>query len=233
MTPLRRRSVVLGLAMAGTGALAVMAQPRPLSPEQIVDPRLDALFPGGFGPWRIDPLAQAFVRAVDQHGRVLGVYDRLYEQTFIDDRGYRIMVSAAYIANAFEGSSLQLHRPEVCYRYGGYTVSDIEPHDLPIGERTIPTTRLLATLPGRIEPITYWIVVGNEVMGTPAALRRRRVAAALQRRPVDSLLVRISSIDRERERANAAQDRFAAALAASLGEAAAPRVFGRSTHRAL
>ncbi len=233
MKPLRRRALAIGLAMSGAGVLAAIAQPRPLSPEDIVDPQLDRLFPDAFGPWRIDPMVQVFVRAVDQHGRILGVYDRLYEQTYIDERGYRIMVSAAYIANAFEGASLQLHRPEVCYRYSGYTVSAVRSQALSLGGRPLPVTRLLAELPGRTEPITYWVVVGREAIGDPAALRRRRIAAALQRRPADSLLMRISSIDRDPARAAEVQDRFAAGLAASLGETERARVFGLPPRRAL
>lgn len=226
MNPMRRRMLAAsGAMLAAAGAGAVM-RPRALSADEVVDPQLDRLFPTACGTWRVDPLAGAFVRASDERGRVLGVYDRLLERTYIDPDGYRIMLSAAYVANAFDGPALQVHRPEICYRYAGYRVGPTEPVRVDAAGRAIPAVRLRADLPGRAEPITYWIVVGNTVADDHTELRWQRIRANLTRRVLDSLLVRVSSIDADEARAYRMQDGFAAAMAASLAPASAARIFG-------
>jgi EpsI family protein len=230
MSPVRRRAVLLAAAMVGTTALGTIGRTDPPEPGEVAEPRLDTLFPQAFGRWRVDPLARALVRPTDQNGKVFGVYDRLFEQTYADDRGYRVMLSVAYVAHAFEGSGLQLHRPEVCYRYAGYAIGPTRDERMPLlGSADLAITRLEATLPGRREPITYWVLVGGEVIGDRQTMRKRRIVAALRRQTLDSLLVRVSSIDPDAERAWRLQSGFADELAAALPAAERARVFGATS----
>lgn len=226
MNPLRRRVLAASAAIFATAAAGAALRPRTLDADDVVDPQLDALFPSACAGWNLDPLAGAFVRASDERGRVLGVYDRLLERTYVGSDGYRIMLSAAYVANAFDGAALQVHRPEVCYQYAGYRIGPTHATRLSIGTAEIPATRLRAELPGRVEPITYWIVVGNAVADDHTSLRWRRVRAHLSRQILDSLLVRVSSIDNDEARAFRMQTAFAAAAADAVNPEAAARIFG-------
>jgi EpsI family protein len=226
MTGVRRRAVLIAGCMAGTAAIARLARPLPLAPDEVTDPHFEAWFPSRFGVWSVDPVTRPLVRSTDPQGKVLGVYDRLFERIFVDARGYRVMLSMAYLARAFEGSSMQLHRPEVCYRYSGYQVGELRTGQLRLQDRALPVTRLLATMPGRTEPITYWVLVGSDVVGEHNEMRKRRILASLRRVWLDGLLVRISSIDPDVARAYGIQEEFADALAAALDDSDRARVFG-------
>jgi EpsI family protein len=213
---------MLGTALCGTAVLAMLA--RPASPAgEALD--LASLFPSRFGPWRTDALTSAFVRPSDHQGKVLGFYDRVFERTFVDDQGYRVMLSVAYLANAFEGSALQMHEPEVCYRFAGYQVVDSQDMRLSIDGRAVAATHVVAQLPGRPEPITYWILAGG-TGGGHAALRRRRIVAALRREVLDGMLVRISSVDADPARAYRVHAAFAGDMARAMAPAARDRFLG-------
>jgi EpsI family protein len=215
--------------MAGISLVAEALRPRPHAASALADPQLEKLIPERFGAWEVDALSRPLVRPSDDHGRLVGAYDRLLERTFVDERGYRVMLSMAYLSSAFDGSSLQVHRPEVCYRYSGYMVEEPKSGLLDLPERSLPVTRLKAWMPGRIEPITYWVVVGNKVYGHHGELRRERIRAAMRREVLDGALIRLSSIDADRERAYRQHEQFGRQLAIALDAGRRPRVFGAAS----
>jgi EpsI family protein len=224
MSPDRRRALTLATAMAATGALAVLGRPVPrtLSDAERFD--LDAVVPDHFASWQIDPASQAFVRPAAVQGKRLKIYDQLLERTFVRPDGGRVMLSIAY--GSEQSARLQLHRPEVCYRAGGFQVRGVQPVRLDLGPRHLPATRLVAEMPGRPEPITYWTVLGGEVVADADAFRWRRIQFAARREVLDGVLVRVSSIDPAPVRAYALQQQFAQDLLAALPPEATRRLAG-------
>lgn len=228
MNPGRRRALTLAAAMVSASGLAALARPPSAGAGGQQPPRLDALFPSAFGEWQIDPLSRAFVRAGTGAGTAYAdLYDQVLERTFVDAIGQRVMLSVAYAHE--QSSGLQLHRPEVCYRYSGYKLGGIEPTVLRIDQRPVAATRLFAVLPGRPEPLTYWTVLGGVVVADVSAWRWRRIAAVLRHRLLDGMLVRISTIDGEPARAHALQARFADELVRAMAPADRLRVIGSPT----
>ncbi len=218
-----RRRLALGLA-AGMGLAALgaeWAKPVP-DPAAAKMPPLDTLFPAHFGPWRIDPRADLLVKP-PQQGKVHGVYDQVLERTYVDGRA-RIMLLAAQ--GGEQSAGLQLHRPEVCYPGNGFRVEGIHQVALATQGRPLPGTRLHAHMPGRSEPITYWMVLGGEVVADNTAFRLRQLRFGLRRRLADGLLVRLSSIEPDAPQAYADHARFAADLSAALSPDARARVMG-------
>lgn len=220
----RRQALILAGTMGSVAALAAFARP----PRPDADARaalsLDTLFPRAFGDWRIDPLSRAFVRPADRQGKLYQIYDQVLERTFVDGAGQRIMLSVAF--GSEQSSSLQMHRPEVCYRAAGYTIRAVQPGTLKVAGRVLHAMRVDAALPGRPEPITYWTLLGGAVVHDAASARRRRLQAVLRHELLDGLLVRVSSIDDDRVRAHALQDRFADELVAAIAPADRPKVVG-------
>lgn len=227
MSPGRRRALRFSGAMAATAALAAIA--RPPRPDPGASPAVDLarLFPERFGAWRVDELSKAFVRPVTRDGRAYGLYDQLLERTFVNAGGTRVMLSVAY--GREQSAGLQMHRPEICYRSGGYAISGMRPAVLSVAGRSVTTTRLLARLPGRPEPITYWTLMGGVVVSDAATARRRRLAAVLHHQVLDGLLVRISSIDDDTDRAHSLQARFADEIVAAIAPADRAFVIGHHT----
>jgi EpsI family protein len=85
-----------------------------------------------------------------------------------------------------------------------------------VGFEPVPVMRLIATQDRRVEPITYWIRTGNYVVRGWLEQNIARVKnGLLTGYTPDGLLVRVSSIDEDKERAYKLQDDFLRALVAA------------------
>ncbi|MEW6704312.1 MAG: exosortase C-terminal domain/associated protein EpsI [Pseudomonadota bacterium] len=223
MNPGRRQALGLAAGMGLAAAAAQWARPVP-DPAAAGMPPLDRLFPVAFGVWRVDPRAEMLVKPPQQQAKVYGIYDQVLERTYVDGQGARIMLLAAQ--GSEQSAGLQLHRPEVCYPGNGFRVRGVQRVVLRPAGHPVPGTRLHAWLPGRSEPITYWMVLGGEVVADSAAFRLRQLRFGLRRRLLDGMLVRLSSIDPDPERAYGQHARLADELAAALSSEARARVMG-------
>jgi EpsI family protein len=224
--PTRRQALVLGATMGGAALLAVAAKPsRQMADERLAQP-LEKLFPAELPGWRADERSAAFVRPATEQGKRYGIYDQVLERIYLGPQGEQVMMSVAFGAEQSVG--LQMHRPEVCYPSGGFKLQGhVTRHTLTLAGQPVPVTRLLATMPGRPEPITYWSVLGDEAQVNDTAFRWRQIGAGLRGTILDGMLVRLSSIDANAERAYAAQARLADALVRAIEPAHRVRVIGR------
>lgn len=213
----RRDALLLAAGMAGTAALGRMVRPAAEPQAEVSRLDLDGLMPDRLGEWSLDPEAAAFVRAADARGRQSGIYDQVLERAFIHPGGGRVMLSMAYLGA--QSSDMQLHRPEVCYRAAGFRVGELADEHLEIGGRQIPVTRLVAQLPGRPEPITYWVVVDGEAVPARAQGWVDRAQRMVKRRSAAGLLVRISTIEHDSAAAFRLHARFAAGMTQALAPA--------------
>jgi EpsI family protein len=226
MNPTRRQALVVFAGMAGAAGLAALFKPRRRNDADTPRIDLDGMFPSRFGAWHVDAAMQAFVRPAAQQGKRYRIYDQVLERTFIDDRGRRVMLSVAF--GGEQSASMQLHRPEVCYRASGYEVGDSQAAVLQLGDRPVPITRLKAVMPGRPEPITYWTVLGGAAVADDGSFQLRRLRFAAQRELLDGMLVRVSSIDPDAARAFALHQQFALALSQALAPADRDKILGRA-----
>lgn len=186
---------------------------------------LESLFPQRVGEWVPDPVSSGLVRPAFEQAKRFQMYDQVLERTYVHPSGARVMVSVAYGRQQSVG--LQMHRPEVCYKAGGFSVGATEPGRIDLGGHVLPVTRLVATMPGRPEPITYWRMLGDEVVQDEASFKIRQFVSGLTRRRIDDgLLVRLSSIHPDARTAWRVQERFARDLAAALSEPQRVRVMG-------
>ena len=223
MNSTRRAALGVAAAMGVAALLAAVGKPRGVeSGERKLD--LDKLFPASFGPWQVDAAMQAFVRPAAAQGRRYQIYDQVLERSFVGPGGQRVMLSVAF--GSEQSSSLQLHRPEVCYRAGGYEVSDTHAAVLKLDDRAVPVTRLRAELPGRPEPVTYWTLLGGVVVADADSFRLRRLSFAARRELLDGMLVRVSSIDPDAPAAFEQHRLFAEELVRALPPADRAKVIG-------
>lgn len=220
----RRRSLLAALGMGAAAALAWWGRPRrPDGPPAI---KLASLFPDHFNDWTQDHSGDYFVRPLEEAGKVYGVYDQVLERVYVRADGLRVMLSVAYGGD--QSPALQMHRPEVCYASGGYRVISKKQLALTIGGHSLSVTRVHAEMPGRPEPLTYWMVLGDEVVADAGSFRLRQLNFGLQRKLLDGMLVRISSIDPDPQHAWPLQARFADELVRAVPKAWRHRVIGRA-----
>lgn len=215
--------MAIGMALTATFSQVFVPRPQPEAQARASTP-LEQLFPARFGAWRLDPAAEGLIRPAFEKARQFQMYDQVLERTYIDDHGRRIMLSVAYGRQQSVG--LQMHRPEVCYKAGGFKVADVQEGTLGLLGRPIAVTRLFASMEGRPEPITYWRLLGNEVITDKAGFQLRQLAPGAMGGIPDGMLVRLSSLDNDAQAAYALQAAFAQAMVGVMTPAQRQRVLG-------
>ena len=128
--------------------------------------------------------------------------------------GQRIMLSMAYGGD--QSDNLRVHEPEVCYTVQGFEISRIAQRHLTTKQGAFPVKTLVATLGPRVEPITYWIAVGNVVALSMQQQKLARLRAGLTGTVADGMLIRVSSIGRPDAGSYELHQQFIDAMLSSL-----------------
>jgi EpsI family protein len=89
---------------------------------------------------------------------------------------------------------MQVHRPEVCYKAQGFNIEGTEKVNIETGFGQIAGKRILAKLGNRIEPITYWIAIGDKVSFSSLQWKFEQFKYALSGKAAGGLLFRVSGI---------------------------------------
>jgi len=97
-----------------------------------------------------------------------------------------------------------------------------------MSDRTIPVTRATTRLGPRQEPLTYWILNGEQVIRPGLEGRMSQLKYTLRGKIPDGMLVRVSSIDPEPQRAFEIQDAFSRDMAQALDPSFRVRIVGMS-----
>jgi EpsI family protein len=219
----RRGFVAAGLMFAGS-ALAVGMRPRKHMADEIGMPDLETLFPKQFDGWRVDTNIPVILPSPDVQALLDKIYNQVLARTYVNAQGQRIMLSVAYGGDQSDGTSA--HRPEVCYPAQGFAISANRAGTLRVADREVQVRRLMSHLGPRHEPITYWVVVGGEVVTTGIGQKLAQMRYGLRGIVADGMLVRVSNIDPDMARGHHVQERFVADLGRSLDATSASRVFG-------
>jgi EpsI family protein len=220
----RRMAVGFSLAMGMAAVTAAIRAPAKVDSIASPDLELDRLFADRVGIWSLDRYADVFIRPTDRRQKVYGVYDRVLERIYIGDDGSQVMLCVAYGGRQSDG--LHVHRPENCYRGAGFEVAALTRVAIRLADRTVPASRLHAHRPGRSEPITYWTIFGDTVENDPRQVNWMKLRAGMRGEVLDGMLVRVSSIDNDVERAHQMQSRFADALVRAIDPGYRSRVIG-------
>lgn len=202
------RSAIAAAAMVTASVGAVIATPKPMTPDQTGHTDLKGVVPQKFGEWRLDERASVALISPEAARSLEKLYSDTLSRTYFNERGERVMLSIAY--GAVQSRELQIHKPEVCYVSQGFELIHMEKSQIgsPVG--AIPTMRLVARMGPRTEPITYWIRSGDEVVRGWFEQNRARITSGLKGRIPDGLLFRVSTIGVDREQAFRTQEAFIA-----------------------
>lgn len=208
---LTRRKVLVGMLAAGAAATAALARPtKPL--DYLGEDSLEDIVPKQIGNWEFAAASGLVVPPEDELSNAL--YSQLLTRVYTDGENPPVMLLIAYSAG--QTGILQIHRPEVCYPVGGFTLSPVVTDPISTGQSLIPANRLSATADTLTEHILYWTRVGNEL---PVSWREQRLAVAganLKGVIPDAVLVRISTRRNNGALAQATLEKFAAALIDAL-----------------
>lgn len=216
----------VGLAILAAIPLATAITPTQKVADQGPKLDLEAMLPQRFGAWAVDES----IAPLQADPRTTELLNKLYSQTlsrtYINQQGQRIMLSIAYGGDQSE--SMSVHKPEVCYPAQGFKVVKEGDASLDTGAGVIPVRRLVAVQGRRMEPITYWMTIGERVAQVQSAgWKLEQIKYGLTGRIPDGLLFRVSSITGDELGAYALQADFVRALMLSLPERDRPRFIGQ------
>jgi len=188
---------------------------------------LEQVFPTKFGGWSVDTSQPVSIVSPDVQEMLDHLYNQVLTRTYVDDRGDRIMLSVAYGGD--QSDATRAHRPDVCYPAQGFEILDGADAQVEFPQDVLRVRHMTARLGPRIEPVTFWFVVGDRVALSGQDQKLAEMRYSLRGTIADGMLVRVSSIDRDTASAYALQAGFIRQLRAAFDPAWAPRVFGAPT----
>ncbi len=219
------RNVALLVLMLLSAALAAALRPSISMADERPPINLKTMVPGAFGDWRQLERSGAYIIDPQTQQLLSTIYSETLTRTYVNSKGYQIMLSIAYGKN--QSDALQLHKPEVCYPAQGFQLFDKHADMLNLADRTIPSTRLMTKLGQRQEPVTYWTVVGDHVTVGGIDKKLTEMRYAMADRIPDGMLIRVSSIDVNVDQAYLNQDQFSRDMLAAIAPADRERFSGK------
>lgn len=168
---------------------------------------LENMIPKQFSGWYVDDTTTPIQVSPDVQERLDTLYSQLFSKTYLNAKGQRIMLSIAYGGNQ-GNDEFQVHRPEYCYAAQGFKLQESFEDVLTLSSGKILVRRLEATQESRVEPITYWITIGDKATLPGLGRKIAQLKYGLTGRVPDGMLVRVSSISNDRKEAYRQQDAF-------------------------
>lgn len=227
MTLNARRRAAIG-AFAGMAATAVFAEwlrPTIKVSDRHPDFKLEQLFPRRFADWRVDDSIPVVVPPPDQQALLDKIYNQTLARTYVNAKGQRVMLSVAYGGD--QSDSLTVHVPDVCYVAQGFKLTEARASTLAVPGGRIPVRHLMMTMGARKEPVTYWVLMGDQATVSNTERRLVSIRYGLQRLIPEGMLVRVSTIDPSMEEGVALNLAFIADLLNAIPPADRVRVIGQ------
>lgn len=224
MNPLLRTGIIVAALMIAAPVSAWLLTPDKSIAD--VSPRIDleAAIPKQFGNWRMVETTHRQIPTAEQEQSINAIYSQIVSRTYVNDHGEAIMLSVAY--GATQSKQLRAHRQEVCYAAQGFSIEQLKRETIAIDGAEVPATRMVARQGSRIEPVTYWFTMGNQVVRGYLDRELVQLKYAVSGYLPDGYLFRMSSLSRDADKAFASQQQFADTLFASLDRQLAGKLLG-------
>lgn len=217
-------SIFLSIFMVSSGALTKVLTPTQKIADQQEKIDLEIMIPIEFGDWRIDRSIIPLQVDAETQAMLDKIYNQTLARTYVNSRGERIMLSVAYGGD--QSDNLAVHKPEVCYYAQGFEIIKAATDELLTQYGKLPIKRLLAVKGYRNEPITYWITIGNRAVLPGIDEKLQQLKYGLTGNVPDGMLVRVSSISSDKDRAYQLQTIFIHDLLSSVNTGERTRLIG-------
>lgn len=217
-----RIQVILAcIAVLGSAVLVKILAPSQLMARSSTAPTLENVIPKKFGTWTLVPEISP-VKPTDPEGFYqpdalsAKVYTQEVGRGYTDGHGNIVMLLVAY--GPVQNYRLKSHRPEICYTANGFRISDKTQATVNYrgDAKSIKMTRLIAQRETRLEPLSYWIRVGNDIANGVIDHQLSRLKYGLRGLIPDGALIRVSTINLPSEASYKLQDQFIRDLLAAI-----------------
>lgn len=220
------KHLIIGISMFAAAGMALALKPTARLADAASNINLETVVPAQFGNWKVDETIATLLVTPELQKVIDETYSQTLSRTYINPQGRRIMLSIAY--GGSHGEGMQTHRPEICYPAQGFqVVKDSRPALLSTQYGELPVKQLVAEQGARHEPITYWVVVGNQQTQYGLRMKLAQMRYTLTGVIPDGMLVRVSSIGRDEKLAYEDQADFIRAMLAAMRDAERERLTGK------
>lgn len=224
MSAFQLKHLLAGVIMLTAAASAVVLKPtQRMADQQPVN--FEQMVPKQFGVWQVDESVAPVEINPEVQARLNDIYSQTLSRTYINDHGQRVMLSVAY-GDDQNTEKTQAHRPEFCYRNQGFSVNEVDVVTFVVADHPVVARRLFTQKPGRDEPVTYWMTIGDKVVLPGWRRKLTQLQYGLHGVIADGLLFRVSSFGSEYPAEFALQQAFIADLNRAIPEQARSRIFG-------
>lgn len=190
MTHPSRRDVLMGgaLVVGAGGALAMT--PRGRLTLMLAGHQLETMVPKQLGPWTYAP-SGGIVLPRDEDGLTAKLYGQVLSRIYFSPSRLPVVLVIAY--GEVQNDLLQLHRPEVCYSAVGFDITEMQRADIMLAPGvSMPARQLVARNEERVESITYWTRIGDDLPTSGTEQRLAKLGQQLDGYISDGILVRMS-----------------------------------------
>jgi EpsI family protein len=226
MNALNLKFLLIGLALFVGAAGGVALKPTKHIADQGPKINLETLIPQQFADWKVDESIVPIKVSPDLQAKLDQIYNQTLSRTFVNSRDERIMLSIAYGGD--QSDSMQVHKPEVCYPAQGFQILKLVTGMFDTGFGHIQVKRLLATQGARVEPIIYWLTIGDTVAVNSLKWKLAQLKYGLTGKVPDGMIFRVSSLGEEMA-AYPVQEDFIRALLKALPPENRKRLIGSTT----
>lgn len=224
-TSRRRRTMILGgLCLLGM-ATAEALKPRLLLARARAGYDYDMLIPATLPGWAGVELQQGQIVDPNLAETVKRFYSQTVTRAYVAPDRQLLMLSLAY--GKVQNDQMRVHLPEVCYAAQGFDVTMLGERSLPLAGFVVPIDRVAATQGSRSEMVSYFVKVGDTLVGRGLQRKLAQMRYSLRGIIPDGLLVRVSSIGLDAEEAFDLHRRFFAGLYAVSSAKGRQAIFGR------
>ncbi|MFP5419291.1 MAG: exosortase-associated protein EpsI, B-type [Gammaproteobacteria bacterium] len=192
MRPNRFRNFFVGLAMLAAVGLAAALTPNQKMADQGPAVDLEAIIPSQFGDWRQEQAIDSLVLSPQVQSLMGKIYNQILTRNYINEKGRRIMLSITY--GGTQNTEMQVHRPEMCYPAQGFMLGAVTKDVIDIDGSKLPVMKLVASQGLRVEPIMYWVMIGESAVRGGLDQSLARVKYGLTRTIPYGILIRVSTI---------------------------------------
>ncbi|MCB1947497.1 exosortase-associated protein EpsI, B-type [Nitrosomonas sp.] len=207
-------SLSMGILMISTAALTTAMTPTIKIADLRDTVNLETLIPASFNDWKID----ASIVPLQVDPKTQAQLDKLYNQTlartYVNSQGIRVMLAVAYGGD--QSDQLSLHKPEVCYLAQGFEIKQNTAGEIATQFGDLPGRRLLAIRGNRIEPITYWVTIGDKAVLSGINQKLQQIRYGLSGNVPDGMLVRVSTLGANTDQAFQIQEFFIQDMLSSM-----------------
>lgn len=181
------------------GMLVAVLTAHALTPHQqnlVKSAPLNSVVPLRFGDWRAVPSPYLQISTALQEGTGRSAeqpYDDELARTYVNSRGEQVMLALAYAREQMQ--DVKIHPPEVCYVAQGFSLDGQQPLSLRTADGSVVQGRRFLGRNGqRLEPVSYWMRIGDSTPVGGLAARMTIFRQGMQGHIADGMLVRASSL---------------------------------------